>query len=152
MNDVPEDEARALLASPLFCDDCGQWRPPKGSKNIHETSCGLLDENGINVRLIVQLIFKRSVKTGLVSFQFSVFRRNPSGLERVYQLDVRGWPRGAPSNHHRPHEHFGDSRAIGNAAWEKWTYDEVMAYFCAATNIVFRPPVPHPEEFQLRRQ
>ena len=151
MNDVPEAEARQLLASPLFCEDFPDWRPPKGTKGVHRVACGLLDSDGVNVRLVADLIFKRSPKTRLVQYKFSVFRRGPSArLERVFQLDVTQWPKGAPSKHHEPHEHFGDNREVGDAAWSKWTYDEVLARFCAMTNITFRPPLPHPEELHLR--
>ncbi|MGS1115991.1 hypothetical protein [Castellaniella sp. UC4442_H9] len=153
MNDVSEAEAREILAAALSCEDCPDWRPPKGTKGIHETSCGLLDSDGVNVRLVVDLIFKRSSKTGIVQYKFSVFRRgSPARLERVFQLDVIHWPKGAPSEHHKSHEHFGDNRTLGDASWEEWTYDDVMGRFRTMTNITFKPPVPHPEELQLRGQ
>lgn len=153
MNDVPEAEARRLLANPLYCDDYPDWRPPKGTKGKLQVSCGLLNAEGVNVRLIADLIFSRSPSTRIVRYKFSVFLRGSSArLERVFQLDVSQWPRGAPSEHHRPHQHFGDNRQLGDATWASWTYDEVLERFCATTNITFRPPLPHPEELRLRGQ
>src|SRR5690625_1270095 len=151
MNDIPEDEARQLLTRPLFCEDCPEWRPPRGTKGMLQASCGLLDSDGINVQLIVDLIFKRSPKTDVVQYKFSVFRRGPAArLERVFQLDVTQWPKGFPSDHHKPHQHFGDKRNLADASWSDWTYDEVLKHFCAMTNITFQPPLSHPEELQLR--
>ncbi|MNT30549.1 hypothetical protein D3C72_1663480 [compost metagenome] len=116
-------------------------------------SCGLLDANGRSAKLIVELRFRRSSKTNVAQYVFSVFRRVlPKGLERVYQLDVMQWPKPVRDQHQMPHEHFGNERNLGDDSWAKWSYDEVLAYFCARTNITFVPPVPHPEELRLKGQ
>jgi hypothetical protein len=47
------------------------------------------------------------------------------------------------------HEHMGSVRTVGDAGWATWGYDEVLAHFCARTNMNFRPTPPHPEHFHL---
>jgi hypothetical protein len=44
---------------------------------------------------------------------------------------------------------MGSLRTLGDVNWSSWGYDEVLAHFCAATNITFKPKPSHPEEFQL---
>lgn len=152
MNDIPEDEARDLLARPLYCDECRDWEPAKGLKGVLETSCGLLNEEGTNVKLLLDLSFRRSPKTNTIRYVFSVFKRLPRGLDRVYQLDVSQWNRPVADKHNQSHEHVGNARNPGEASWQKWTFEEVMVYFCQQTNITFRPNLHHPEVLQLKGQ
>ncbi|WP_238920911.1 hypothetical protein [Achromobacter xylosoxidans] len=153
MNNVTAEEALALLSSPLICEDCPDWVPGKELKGLLSTSCGLLDSTGRSAKLVAELRFRRSSKTHVAQYVFSVFRRTlPRGLERVYQLDILQWPKPVKDLHQMPHEHFGNERIQGDDSWSKWTYDEVLAHFCARANITFVPPVPHPEELRLKGQ
>ncbi|HBQ88685.1 MAG TPA: hypothetical protein DD803_04395 [Alcaligenes faecalis] len=153
MSKVNLHEARQLLSQRLTCEDSPDWAPLKGYKGFLSTSCGLLDTNGKSTRLIADLEFRRSPKTNVIRYVFSVYRRElRQGLERVYQLDVSQWPRPVKDLHQLPHEHMGDERTVGADHWSKWTYEEVLAYFCAQTNITFIPVVPHPEELRLKGQ
>lgn len=152
MNDATEEEARRILAGPFVCEDCGEWTPSKSLNGLHETGCGLLGEDGVNLRLYVDMKYRRTEKTDSTHYMFTMFKRQPYGPERVYQLDVRQYPIVPRDAHSLPHEHIGNSRVTGDASWSKWTYDEVMAYFCRQANIEFRPTLPHPEEFRLKRQ
>ena len=121
-------------------------------KGLLETGCGLLDQDGVSLRLLVDLRYRRTEKTNARQYLFTLFQRQPYGLERIYQLDVRQYPRVPKDAHLLPHEHIGKARVTGNAGWANWSYDEAMARFCTMTNIVFRPNLPHPEDFRLRGQ
>lgn len=152
MNDVPENEAVLLLSQPLVCEDCRDWEPIKEIIGRHETSCGLLNNQGINVRLFLDMSYRRSPKTNTVRCVFSVFKRLPRGLERVYQLDISQWNKPVNDKHSQSHEHVGTKRIPGDSAWQRWTFDDIMMYFCRRTNITFAPPLAHPEVLQLKEQ
>lgn len=152
MNDIPEAEARTLLAKPLKCEDSPSWEPLRIQPDTFQIGVGVLDEFGIRTGLYVQLNFHRGLKTKSVTYQFSVFKRQPYGLERVYQLEVVQWSRPIKDAHKQSHEHFGDKRTPGDASWDNWQYDDVIKHFCSRTNIQFQPALMHPEHFQLRGQ
>lgn len=150
MKDVPEQEARALLARPLSCEDCEDWKPSRTSKGLLEAGCGLISPEGVHLRLYVDMRFRRTEITSGKFYMFSIFRRQPYGQERIYQLDIRQYPVVPRDEHLLPHEHIGSARETGDAAWSNWNYDQVLAYFCARTNVTFIPLLPHPDEFRLR--
>ncbi len=72
-------------------------------------------------------------------YVFSVFLLNQFSAERVYQLEVNHALREPKDTHRKSHEHIGDQRLNGQASWQHWGYDEVLAHFCAQTNITFTP-------------
>ncbi|WP_119154170.1 hypothetical protein [Caldimonas tepidiphila] len=151
MQHIPEAEARALLAEPLICEDCPDWEHEKTQPHSLSTETGLVDADGIRTGLHVKLIFSRSPSTGIVRHIFTVYKRNPWGLTRVYQLEVSKWKKHQPKDKHQlSHEHIGRSRTEGDASWSHWTYDEIIVHFCRQTNITFKPPLSHPEDFRLR--
>lgn len=153
MSKVTLSEAKDLLSQPLTCEDSPDWSPTKGVKGLLSTSCGLLDSNGKSTKLIAELQYRRSAKTNVIRYVFSVYQRQlPKGLERVYQLDVPQWPRPVKDLHQLPHEHVGDERNLGADYWSKWQYEDVLEYFCTQTNITFMPDMPHPEELHLKGQ
>ena len=152
MRDVTEQDASALLAAPLLCEDCEDWKPSRTSKGLLEAGCGLISREGVNLRLYVDMRFRRTGKTNGRFYMFSIFRRQPYGQERIYQLDIRQYPVTPRDHHLLPHEHIGSARQIGDAEWLNWTYDQVLAHFCARTNVTFIPQLPHPDEFRLRGQ
>jgi hypothetical protein len=98
----------------------------------------------------VKMMYKVGRKTRMKHYLFTIFRRETYGLERIYQLEVTQSVRPIKDLHKRSHEHMGDSRTIGDAGWDKWSYDEVLARFCQMTNLSFAPTPPHPEHFELR--
>lgn len=150
MNDLPEAEARALLASPLYCRDIQDWSNWKLQPGTTQAGMGLVNEDGLGVRMQVSLWFRRGTKTNLTHHVFTVFKQEPHGLERVYQLEVRQWPKQVKDEHMRPHEHWGATRIVGGESWASWSYEQVLAYFCEQTKIVFEPKPEHPEAFELR--
>lgn len=81
--------------------------------------------------------------------QLGVFRLRLRRPERVYQLDVSAWRRLPRDLHAWPHEHFGSARVPGDAQWREWSYDEVLARFCASARVTFDPPLSNPLEFKL---
>ena len=60
------------------------------------------------------------------------------------------FPKPVHDAHQKSHEHFGDARIEGKLEWQKWKFEDVLTYFCKATNIEFKPEIPHPEHFELR--
>jgi hypothetical protein len=126
--DITESEARALLANPLYCEDCPDWTPRQQLKGSLETTCGLLDKDGISVRMLLELSFRRSAKTNNVRYLFSVFKRLPRGLERVYQLDVSQWNKPIFDKHNQSHEHIGATRIPGKSSWQQLT--ETLGLSC----------------------
>lgn len=150
MNNIPEVEARELLATPGYCEFEGDWVPEKVSPGTFTVAVGLLDRDGVGRRMMVKLFFRRSQKTGLVKYKFGVYRRTPYGLDRVYELDVTQSRKPIKNLHDRSHEHIGALRRNGIEAWSKWEFEDVLEYFCAATNIKMSPGPDHPERFELR--
>jgi hypothetical protein len=92
--------------------------------------------------MAVELNFTHS--SAKKKYVFSVFPLDRSSTERVYQLEVTQALRKPKDTHGHSHEHIGDQRFIGPASWRNWSYDEVLAYFCAQTNITFLPFPPCP--------
>lgn len=150
MNDIPEMEARELLAVSSVCEFEGDWVPEKVSPGIVTIAAGLVDREGIGRRMMVRLMFRRSPKTGLIKYKFSVFNRTPYRLDRVYELEVTHSPKPIKNLHARSHEHMGALRRNGNEAWSQWEFEDVLEYFCTATNITMSPMPEHPERFELR--
>lgn len=150
MNDLPEEEARALLAEPLYCHEIEDWSDWKLQPGTVQASMGLVDHKGRGVRMQVALWYRKGAKTNLTHHVFTVFKQEPHGLERVYQLEIRQWGKALQDTHQMPHEHWGNARVVGTESWANWSYDQVLAYFCQQTKIVFEPPPEHPEYFALK--
>lgn len=148
MRDIPEAEARALFAAPLFCEDIEPWVPFK--PDTVEVTAGVVDADGKSAGLLVKMLYRYSPKTRIRTCQFTVFVRRTYGLERAYQLELNRHPVKIVDAHRWSHEHMGSLRVVGDASWEKWEYDDAIAHFCAQTNISFRPALPHPEHFYLK--
>jgi hypothetical protein len=146
---IPESEAFAILSEPKFCHDC-TWVPIKTQPYAMEASVGLVDEDGKNMRLLVRLIYLMNPTVGLTKYLFTLFSQKITGLERVYQLEVKQYKKIVKSSHQLPHEHIGDNRVIGSDTWSSWGYDDVLARFESKTNIVFVPKVSHPNYFELQ--
>lgn len=149
MRNIPEAEARNLVSRPLICDDVGIWTPAKIQPGTLILGAGVVDENGISVQMYVELIYRRSYKTKLTVYLFTLFKRYSYGKERVYQLEVTHPPKRIKDMHKLSHEHMGSCRSMGDAKWAEWEYHDVLAHFCAQANITFRPVPAHPEDFQL---
>lgn len=150
MNDVDFAEAQRLLGQELRCEDIEDWHPEKLQPDTCSCSGGLLRTDGISAKMLIELIYRRSPKTGMVLYKFSVFLQHPWGLERVYQLDIRKAKRPLKDAHSRPHEHFGNQRVDGDYLWSSWTFTEAMGYFVLRTGIHFEPPANDPEHFELK--
>ena len=150
MNNIPRNEAESLLSTPLRCEDCTEWTPIKLQPGSVAIETGIVNEMGVGTGLSVRLDYKNSPKTKIIRYQFSVFKRQPYGLDRVYQLTISQTPKLPKDLHSRSHEHMGDFRETGPSEWNSWKYDEVLDYFCRRTHIEFRPLPPHPEEFHLK--
>jgi len=150
VHDVSYEEAQELLKKPQRCEDAGDWQPEKQQPNTWSLSIGVLDEYGIHTQQLVELIYRRSPKTGLTWYKFSVFLHHAWGLERVYQLDVTHSRRPIKDLHGRPHEHIGKRRIEGKSSWQKWEFDDVLQHFSRQTKIEFLPPASHPEAFELK--
>jgi hypothetical protein len=149
MRKIPEEEARALVSKARICEDIGDWLPLKVQPGTVVCHAGLIDESGASARMQVELLYRTTHKTRMVSYIFTLFKRFPYGNERIYQLEVTQTPKRIKDMHRLSHEHMGSLRTMGNASWSGWSYDEVLAHFCAATNISFEPKPSHPEEFKL---
>lgn len=100
--------------------------------------------------MYAQLIYTNSPKTRVKKYKFTLFRRQPFALERVYELQVNIFNKPMHDAHQKSHEHIGRLRVTGGANWTAWRYDDVVAYFCSQTNITFNPHLPDPEHFQLK--
>lgn len=149
MQTIPEAEAISLLSQPLFCEVDGGWTPTKPQPGTMTLGAGVLDEDGVGAQMYVELLYRKSFKTKITTYKFTIFSRRTYGKERVYQLDVVQYPRPVKDAHSLPHEHIGSTRLPGDAKWSKWGYDEVLAHFCVRTNVTFQPVPAHPEDFQL---
>lgn len=149
MQKIPEEEARALVRKPLFCEDIDDWSPLKVQRGTVVCGAGVLDENGESVRMYVELAYRNTHRTKITTYLFTLFKRYPYGKERVYQLEISQTPKRIKDLHKLSHEHMGSLRTLGDVNWGGWGYDEVLAHFCARTNITFKPRPSHPEEFQL---
>lgn len=150
MRVLSPEESRSLLALPLICENYSDWVPWKLQPTSVVLTAGAVRQDGSSARLIVELIYTKTNRAKATIYRFTVFLRHPWGNEPVYQLHINQSHHAAAHAHSRPHEHVGSDRRQGDASWANWGYDEVLAYFCAQTNIEFRPPPPHPEHFALK--
>jgi hypothetical protein len=149
MRHIPEEEALGLVSGPLVCEDAPGWTPIKFQAGTVRLGAGVVDAHGVGTQMYLELIYRRSYKTNITIFMFTLFKRYSYGKERIYQLEVTQTPKRIRDLHKISHEHMGSTRTIGDAKWARWGYDEVLAHFCARTNLTFRPVPPHPEHFQL---
>lgn len=149
MRNIPEQEALGLLRHPLACEDVGDWNPVKIQPGTKSLGGGVVDSDGVGAQMYVELVYRRSHKTNITIYMFTLFKRYSYGKERIYQLEVTQTPKRIKDMHKISHEHMGSARSVGHADWASWGYDEVLAYFCARTNITFRPMPAHPEHFHL---
>lgn len=150
MNDIPESEARALLSTSKFCELDGEWHPENVQPGTYVISAGLVDAEGLGTRMVVELRFRRGHKTGIIRYVFGVFKRNPHGSDRVYQLDVMQSKKPIKNLHDKSHEHIGAFRVSGQDSWVKWQFKDVLEYFCKTANITMSPGPVHPEHFELK--
>ncbi len=150
MRDMPEAEARAILGQELICRDAPAWSVHRNQPGTFKTECGLVDATGARAGLHVQLLLHVGLKTQLRTFKFTLFRMSLGSPERVYQLHIRQAPKAPGNLHDRPHEHIGNLRRIGDAAWLRWGYAQAIDKFRMTTGIQFVPPVTDPEIFELR--
>jgi hypothetical protein len=139
MPDISEAEARLLLSRPLRCEGDFAWVSRANGRSGRILSVGLLDEAGLATSLVVELRYTHSAPVATTRYLFSVLIRERYGQQRVYQLEVTQAPRDPKDAHQRSHEHIGDLRLTGHSRWRRWSYHEVLAYFCAQTNITFDP-------------
>lgn len=150
MSRVTEAEALAILSVIGRCIDIGEWLPVRQQPNTWVCSSGVVDAEGVRTPLSVELLFRRSPKTGMIWYKFSVFRRHPWGTEGVYQLDVQQYAKPLKNLHDLPHEHMGNQRIDGRPEWANWPFENVVHYFSERTQIDFEPPVMHPDAFELK--
>jgi hypothetical protein len=143
MPTIPEAEARGLLSQRLICEGAIDWIELNDGETV-EIAAGLMDEAGLKTGLLVSLSFKAGRGTVGPRYTFSVFRMNSYGTDRVYQLCVSRVAKRDKSKHRQPHEHFGSRRNDGSVGWYDWEYEDVLARFCAQTNIAFAPAPPAP--------
>ena len=144
MSDISEAEARLLLSRPLRCEGDLAWAPRADGRNGRILSVGVLEDTGLATSLVVDLRYMHNAQSATTKYLFTVQMRERYGLQRVYQLEVTQAPRDPKDVHQKSHEHIGDLRLIGHARWRRWSYHEVLAYFCAQTNITFDPVPSHP--------
>ena len=150
MIDVPEHEAVSLLSTPKTCLESPDWVPMRKQPDTLEVSVGVLDQDEARTTLLVSLKYRNSRKTGIKIHIFTVFQREPGGLKRVYQLDVRQFRKALSDAHKAPHEHFGrDVRVQGSPLWSKWAFNDILKHFSKRTNIRFQPQIGNPEELRL---
>jgi hypothetical protein len=142
MPKISEAEARALLSRPLRCEGDIAWTLQKDKPSGKMLSGGVVDDAGRGTHMAFDLKYMSGgTKTKYV---FSVFMLGRSSTERVYQLEVIQARHEVKDEHAISHEHIGDRRLIAPPDWQHWRYDEVLAYFCAQTNISFTPVPPCP--------
>ena len=142
--------ALALLSDRRHCLEIGEWLPNRQKPFALNCSSGVVDSEGVRSPLLVDLIFQRGPKTKMVWYKFSIFNRLVWGLERVYQMDVQQYEKPLKNAHDLPHEHMGDERKVGQTAWLTWSFEDVLRHFSERTRIDFKPPVMHPDAFELK--
>ena len=147
--DIPEDEARALLARRYVCEDYGDWASAAAAPEAYLLTCGLLDPDLARTPFYIELYVKISQKTRLAHYRFSMLRRRPLAA-RIYQLEIRTSPHSLRDRHQRPHEHIGNLLICGHTTWIDWGFNDVLARFVGQTKIEFRPDLESPLDFRLR--
>lgn len=151
MHDILEAEALALLAIPMICEDPSDWMQQKQPRNRVSIVCGLINEDGISTQLVLDFQFRRSAKTKIARYIFTIFKLTKNGQHRVYQLDVENFKVIPKDDHAFPHEHIGCRRINGTKDWLNWSYSEVLEQFCKITGVKFVPSPPNnPEDFKLK--
>lgn len=125
---ISEAEARVLLSRPLRCEVDFAWATARGRPASLVLSVGVMDDSGIATSMEVELSYRSDGRTA-TKYLFSVYLRRSYGKSRVYQLEVTNTSRDSKDLHGVSHEHVGDRRFNGQAAWQNWGYHEVLAHF-----------------------
>ncbi len=150
MKSATEAEARALLAAPSLLQDAPGWQGSRARPWHQAIDCGLLRLDGTRAGLQARLEWSYSRDTSIRTYQFSIFRAQLYGLQRVYQLTVARFARPTRDAHRLSHEHLGDMRSGAQPAWSEWTFEQTMSYFCQRTNLAIDPPIDDPEQLRLK--
>lgn len=154
LDSVTEEEARQLLSVVHVCEDADQddWQFLDKPQRAYSFEQGLVtDPCGGKSGLVVQLIFRRSPDTNLITVKMSVFqelRKQPK--VRVYQLHITTKSYNPDNWHDEAHEHVGKGR-YPVPQWRSWrSFGDVLDFFCQQTNIEFRPALEDPEQLRLK--
>lgn len=150
MKSLPKYDALALLAAPTVLEGPLQFSPSRNRPWHHIIEQGLLQPDGTRAGLLAKLEYSITKTTHLRTVQCSVFQAQLGGPVRVYQLTVTSSKRPIKDLHSLSHEHIGDYRSPGQAAWGAWSFEQTLAYFCQQTNITITDPIDHPETLRLR--
>lgn len=150
MISVTEEEARELLSSPLLLEGPCEFFACKQRPWHHTIEQGLLRTDGTRAGLLAKIEHVIAKSTHLRTFQFSVFRSQLGGPQRVYQLTVTSSKRPMNDLHQLSHEHFGTLRSEPQPQWASWTFEQAMSYFCERCCITIDPPIDNPETLRLR--
>src|SRR4051812_23478199 len=82
VNTISEKEARQLLNRPLFCEEWSAWKLARSRQSTLECAAGILNENFRDAGMVVVLRCACGAGRTIVSFAFSVYKRNRYGTER----------------------------------------------------------------------
>lgn len=149
MKDIPRSEAESYLQNQLTCVDIAWDNAPSISPFTLAATSGVVDETGTRKGFFVELTYYSHPKTKQVRFLFTLYKKNPWGPERVYQLDILQSPRKLKDAHKASHEHIGDFRQNGSENWNNWKFEDALQHFMKMTNIRFEPRIDSPEKNYL---
>lgn len=145
MQDIPESEARGLLAGKLICVDFIWDNQIKFSPFTQVGTAGVVNQDGVRQKVLVKIKYYSHPRIKKTGFTFSVFKQNLYGLDRVYQLELKKFPQPLKNAHAKPHEHWGNVRLNAPDEWNSWSFTDALEHFCTVTNIVFQPDIELPE-------
>jgi hypothetical protein len=151
IDDLPRDEAEALLELIKFGDPSGGWDSARELAGVANCAFRVTDSDGKRIQgVTVDLLIKYGQRPPSTHYLFTVFKFEYGGLRRVYQLDVLQNGRKMRDAHSMPHEHIGRDRVAGDVAWATIKYDEALGLFCSRTNLTLISDLPDPSVLTLQ--
>ncbi|MBN3738969.1 MULTISPECIES: hypothetical protein [Burkholderia] len=149
VDDLPSDEARAIIALIKFGEP-GEWDWSPELWGTANCAFGVTDHDGKRIQgVTADLLVKYGQRPPSSHFLFTIYKQEFKARRRVYQLDLLQNGRKKVDPHRVSHEHIGRDRIAGEAAWQKYGYEDALKLFCTRTNLTLSGELPDPYVLQL---
>lgn len=151
IDDLPTDEARALLERIKHGDPGEGWDWAPELMGVANCAFGVTDERGKRIQGVsADLLIKYGQLPPSVHFLFTIYQLEYRARRRVYQLDILQNGRKKIDPHRISHEHVGRERLGGASEWQRFTYDDALSLFCSRTNPILSSPLNDPYTLVLQ--
>ncbi|MBF6987222.1 hypothetical protein [Cupriavidus sp. IK-TO18] len=151
IDDLPTNEAIALLAQIKNGDPGDGWDVSKDLPSVFNCAFGVTDDRGMRIQgVVADLLIKFGQKPPSTHYIFTIYKTEVRRRRRAYQLEILQNGRRNRTEHDLPHEHIGQDRSKGFPEWLNLTYDEALGMFCTKANLTLQTALGDPAGIDLR--